>query len=551
MAGHGPRILNRFPSFMRADQPGKALTDVVAALGGQLDEAERLANGIQRAHRIAVAAEEIDILRLGALAGLEPADFFILRTFYENGFFNLTEKDVTAAFTGGQTEFDFLVKIATSDTLPKIQAAIQAALQALLTLPPDFVSVRQVIDALLGSSLYRLENAALVAAKSGAVSAPLDKVTATLAPPQDPLDLQQRAYTAYLARLREAAIHIAEILLDGCGTIQALLEGTAVLLNADATGPIEHTDAGQPRGGFVHRLPINYTVLQAGQPVIQGGFVYLVENPVVPKNTDNLDRFERQGFAVKRGGFFPGPVAVQITGKGNRTVVPRVVNETTSEGVGFRQAIQDGQILLFSTDGKVLLNGADVTASAYYFQGALVGLDATDSTDKVNAFPLVTPAGALDRNYPRPTITPVPSLPVITLPLGESEWRFSVEEGAFDASGFDEAIFAAFHSGLIAEVVPASSGKVELLWQEETPFAAVILIPAELKPIESLLGGADLRKLVRAGLERFRTAGITLQVDYFDSKWILGKSVVRSFDAKSGTGVDFEGTVPSSTPAPG
>ncbi len=539
--GHSQRILNRFPSFMRTDQAGKVLGDVAAALGGQLDEAERLANGIQTAHRIRVADEEIDILRLASLGGLEAADFFILRTFYENGFFALTEKDVTVSFTGGKTEIDFVVKITTLDTLAKIQDAIQGSLQALLTPPRTAISAREVTDALVGSPLYRLEGAALVAARNGD-SATLSNVSATLAAPQDAQDLQQRAYAAYLSRLRQDAVHVAEILLDGCGTIQALLEGASVLLSADASGPVEHVDAGQPRGGFVHRLPIRYTVLAGGQPVQQTDYIYLIENPIVARNTDNLDRAQRERFPVKRGGFFPGPVSIQITGKADRTVLPRVVNETTSEGVGFRRAIQDGQTLLFSADGKVYLNGADATASAYYFKGALFGLSKTDSTDPMDLHPVVAPVGSLDRNYPRAAITPAASLPVITLPLGESEWRFSVAEGALDASGFDEAVFAG--------PSPQPSATVELLWQEETPFAATILIPADWKPIESLLNGSDIRKLVRAGLERFRTAGITLDVDYFDSKWIVGKSVVRNLDAKSGTGVDFEGLVPSSTPTP-
>ena len=38
--------------------------------------------------------------------------------------------------------------------------------------------------------------------------------------------------------------------------------------------------------------------------------------------------------------------------------------------------------------------------------------------------------------------------------------------------------------------------------------------------------GTDLRKLVRAGLERFRTAGMEVQVDYFDAKWLAGKNIV-------------------------
>ena len=42
------------------------------------------------------------------------------------------------------------------------------------------------------------------------------------------------------------------------------------------------------------------------------------------------------------------------------------------------------------------------------------------------------PAHAMDRNLPRPAVTPQATLPVPMLKLGESTWRFSVEEGAFD-----------------------------------------------------------------------------------------------------------------------
>src|SRR5262249_6747074 len=161
------------------------------------------------------------------------------------------------------------------------------------------------------------------------------------------------------------------------------------------------------------------------------------------------------------------------------------------------------------------------------------------------------PPGSLDRNYPRPVITPAATLLVMTVPLGDSFWRFSVAEADFDASGFDESVFAPPPPSVLLPPPPAPSAKVELLWKEEKPFSVLILIPAEWKALEAQAWlGTDLRKLVRAGLERFRTAGIELQVDYFDSKWIVGKSVLRKFDAKSGAGIAFEGTVPSPPPAP-
>ncbi|HZU25685.1 MAG TPA: hypothetical protein VFA04_09190 [Bryobacteraceae bacterium] len=515
--GYSQRILDRFPSFMRAEQPGKALGSVTFALGGQLDEAERLANNIQKAHRIAVADEERDIVQLASLLGLQLADFFILRTFYENGFFSLTEKDVSVAFKGGATEFVFVLKIRTLGALADIRAEIQANVQLLLTPPTTVIAVKDVVNQTARSALFQLEGAQAVAI-TGGDNATLSTVSVALGAPQDAEDGQQRSYAAYLDQLRTSVERVANILFDGCGTIYALLEGTSVLLDAETTGPVEHTDANQARGGFVHRIPITYTLLDNNQPVEKQGFIYMVENPMVDKKTDNTDREQREPFQVKRGGFYPGPVSVQVTGVGDRTVLPRVVNETTHEGVGFRKALTGGQTLLFSAkDGKTYLDGADATASAYYFKGALFDLSQTDSKEPVDLFPVATPPGSLDRNYPRPTITPAAKLPVITLPLGVSNWRFSVEDGAFDASGFDEAVFAGPPS--------QPSARVELLWQEEKPFAVTILIPAELKPLEaSVLGGADLRKLVRAGLERFRTAGIEVDVDYFDPKWIASRS---------------------------
>ena len=524
MAGHAQRILDRFPSFMRTELPGKAINDVASAVGSQLDEAERLGNSIQRGHRIAVAAEERDILQLAALAGLERADFFILRKFYEKRYFAAAEKDVAVTFSGGKTGFDFLLKITAAGALNAIQSEIQSKLQALLATPPDVVSVRDVVDRLGRSALYRLRSAALVAVRSGD-HAKLTKLALAVGAPQNAQDGEQRAYDAYLDRLRAAVQRVIQILLDGCGTIHALLEGTSVLLNAETTGEVSHVDAGQPRGGFIHRLPITYSLPQNGQFVSQQGFIYMIENPLTDKSTDNVERRQREEFRITRKGFFSEPVSVQITGIGGRTVLPRVVNETTHEGVGFRKVIKDGQTLLFSGNGKVSLDGADVTASSYYFRGALADFSKTDSKAKADLVPVSTPAGALDRNYPRPVITPATTLPVMTLPLGDSDWRFSVVEADFDASGFDESVFAPPAPSGPPSAVQAPSAKVELLWKEEKPFSVLILVPVELKPLEAQEWlGTDLRKLVRAGLERFRTAGIEVQVDYFDSKWLAAKT---------------------------
>src|SRR4051812_29133381 len=133
---------------MLAPSEGKALASVATALGTDMDEGERLATGIQRAHRIEVADEARDVLGLGALLTLHPADFFILTTLYTGGLFG--------------------------------------------------------------------------------------------------------SYQEYVDALRDGVQRAVAVLMDGCGTIWALLEGTAILLDAQRNGEVEHLD------DFVHRLPVRH-----------------------------------------------------------------------------------------------------------------------------------------------------------------------------------------------------------------------------------------------------------------------------------------------------
>jgi hypothetical protein len=350
----------------------------------------------------------------------------------------------------------------------------------------------------------------------------------------------EKAYGKYLSELKESVQRIVRIMLQGCGTIWALLEGASVLINADTIGEIKHTDAAEARGGFIHRVPVEYNVIEDQKQVLKRAFIYLVENPLVDRATEDKERQQREHFNTKRMGFFNEAVAVQITGVADRTVWPMVINQDTHEGVGFGGSLTDGQRVVFAADGKAYLDGSEVTDRCYYIRGALFGHSSFNSEARRDLFCIVKPAGSLDRNYPRPTITPLAELPVPILRLGDSTWRFSVEEGAFDASGFDQAVFA---SGNSTETSPPM-GKVQLLWREHEPFSVAVLIPADLKSLEAaMLDGQDLRELVRAGLERFRAAGIKLTVDYFNDKWIMGASILKTLGNTSGVGVDFDGTV--------
>jgi len=464
LTGRSAKILSRFPAFIRTEQAGKVLTDVAAALGKDLDEAERLLFGIQRAHRVAVVEEERDLFQLVALLGLQRADFVVLRRLYERGFFH-----------------------------------------------------------------------------------------AQMQEPADDRAKETQAYALYLDAFKQAVLRIVAVMLEGCGTIWALLEGAAILLGAETivepgTERVEHPDAQLPHGGFLHRTRVKYRLIEDEQIVTKTGFIYLLENPIVDKTNEDKERRQRERFRVKRGGFFHGPAAVQVTGVADRTVLPLVINLSTHEGVGFRRALAEGERLLFALDGRAYLDGVEVTADCYFFRGALADGSPFDEIKTEDTFVTVQPAGALDRNYPRPVLSPVEQLPALTLRLGESDWRFSVQEGAFDASGFAEAVFALPDDTTALNALPPS-GKVQVRWREHEPFAVSLLLPADLQSLsEALFDGQDLRKLVRAGLERFRAAGIRIDVNYFDEHWVLDHSILRDFAAQTGEGIDFNGTIPTPSP---
>jgi hypothetical protein len=471
LTGRPSKILSRFPTFMLAPRPDKVIADIAGALGRDLDEAERIMTRIQRAHRIQVADEAVDVLRLAALLDLQAADFFILGRLHTSGFF----ADQVTEAAGGQPLAD--------------------------------------------------------------------------------QDREQQAFDLFVAELKDSVTRTIRVLFEGCGTLWALLEGTAILLDADRLNDqgqvdpgariIEHLDAGLPHGGFVHRIGVRHHVVDNDQPDELDGSIFLVENPIIDRSTDDADRRQRERFPVKRIGFFDDPVSAQVTGVAARTVRPMVINLATHEGVGFDGALADGQKLVFTMDGTVLLDGLDVTAQAFFFRGALVDGSPLDGTAPLDVAVVSEPAHAMDRNFPRPAVTPLATLPVPMLMLGESMWRFSVEDGAFDASAFDLAVYELpADPGQLAALPP--SGKVQLSWKENEPFAASVLIPAELKSLEdSGLVDGGLPTLVRAGLERFRTAGVRVDVQYFDKDWILGKSVLKDLEAPPGDGVDFNATIPT------
>src|SRR5205823_7387993 len=108
-------------------------------------------------------------------------------------------------------------------------------------------------------------------------------------PPLSDQDREQRAFDVFVSELRDSVTRCIDVLLEGCGTLWALLEGTAILIDADRVAPdgkidptarlIEHLDAGLPHGGFVHRLAVRHHLIAGGHPGEKDGAIFMVENP--------------------------------------------------------------------------------------------------------------------------------------------------------------------------------------------------------------------------------------------------------------------------------
>jgi hypothetical protein len=183
----------------------------------------------------------------------------------------------------------------------------------------------------------------------------------------------------------------------------------------------------------------------------------------------------------------------------------------------------------------------DVTQKCYAFEGALFDEKKVVSTPD-DIFVVVEPEHALHRKFPRPAITPSTEINMPKLPLGDSTWRFSVREGAFDGDAFNRCVFKYPENSAELNALPASA-KVELLWDEHEPYALTLLIPDDLKALDAYLDAVDLTAWIRAGLDRFRGAGIRVNVDFYSDDWIIDHSILRDTGALTGTGIFFDGTI--------
>ena len=495
MSGRGRQILSRFPNHFEAARPGKVLGAVVEALARDLDIlAARLA-AVRRAHRVGDADEVIDLLRIAALHGISPGELEVLfARFARAEAFAKTLKDAGDA------------------------AARDAAAEALIGLWS------------VGAQHPRLP----------LFAPPHDGGPADLQAARDLLLATARGATRYDAladAIRGRIAGICAIHARGNGTVQAVLAGAANALDLDI-GPVVHSD-----DRFWHAATV-VDRLRLGTLPPAEELIGLEENPLQRVETDPAQHHHGDFWDETRRGF--GSVALQVRVKGkpnDRTIGPMIVNCDEGRGVGWFGIVPDGKTLVFDDEGRVLLDGAAVTATAYAWEGACFAdrngargrdfvFDApTDETHRPARFITTTPAGALDREavYPHGEV----ALPPLTMPVGVTRYAFFIQSAHFN--GVDGASVrlvsprnrAAFFDGSLFEpdgVTPSAT--VSFSWLEHRPFSARLLIPARFRSLDDDPDGSEIRRRTSLAVERFRPLGIELTVEFIEDRWILGDSVL-------------------------
>jgi hypothetical protein len=241
-----------------------------------------------------------------------------------------------------------------------------------------------------------------------------------------------------------------------------------------------------------------------------------------------------------------------------------VVNLDRHRGVAFAGVVPDGAELRFESDGRVTLDGTEVTRSAYAFEGALFA-DATaphenDDTWDGSSFAVTEPvADRFDENAVWPHLGSLIETPMID--VGESRWAFFVRGAHYGSIETTPAIrvraaIAYFNAGVLDQSVfsddppPSAAAKVGLEWLEQEPFAFKVWIPGRFEDLD-VEGEVDIKERVRLALDRHRAAGVHAYVDYQSQSWVLGEGVIRDLDSLDPLGVIIAGTALNPVPTEG
>jgi len=507
MTGRSRQILERFPAHFEPARPGKVLGEVVDALAHDLDVlAARLA-AVRRSHRLGEADEIADLLLIGGLHGIRA----------------------------GELEIAFM-RFARARELATGDAEALIALWSIAAPSP------------------RLPLFAPPVAEGGTPD-PNAARTRLLSNVSDAL-----RYGRLADALRMRIGRICELHARGNGTVRTVVEGAANALDLDMGPMVSSADRYWHAAAVRDRLRLARPVPKLdkdGKPTsqevpaalaVEPEIIGIEENPQHRVTTDSLGRKDGEIWSITRRGFERALIQIRITGlEGGRTIGPMVVNCDEGRGVGYAGSVPQGKTLVFTEEGRALLDGADVTSSAYAWEGACFA--DTSQTSKYDfafdgpgrdpqhraaVFVTATPLEAMDRQavVPHGDV----NLPAEGIAVGVTRYAFFVQQAHFNslegtaeapvvrlvtprnrAAFFDGSLFAAAGGetlGVAAEVA--------FSWLERRAFSARLLIPARFRNLADDPEGTEVRRRVSIAIERFRPVGVEVTVEFIDDRWSLG-----------------------------
>ncbi len=515
MSGRSQQILSRFPAHLEAGRAGKLLGEVVERLAIDLDGLASALAAVRRAHRLGDADELADLLLIAARHGIGRAELEILFARFGQA---RRLADALAAAADAAARDDL------AERLTDLWGLDAARPRLTLFAPAGGADLAAAAPRLVAQAREALRHGRLVDAVRRRVE-------------------------------RACAIHAA-----GNGTVQALLEGAANALDLDLGEVVHSADRYWHAATVRDRLALARQVAApgpGGEPQEEtvaippaAELLGIEENPLWRAETDNAPRHHAELFTLLRRGFERALLQIRVTGEGARSIGPMLVNRDEGHGVGYAGTVEAGKTLVFTEEGRALLDGADVTSFAYAWQGAcFAGEDASAEADFVFAgegvdprrkparFALATPAGALDREASFPSAGA--SLPMPGIAVGQTRLAFFVREGHFasqegaQARGVTPRIFAAEFDGAV--FAPASgearpdAARVALSWLEHRAFAVRLLIPPRFRALrDDDPEGVQALQAVARAVERFRPLGVELRVEFIDERWVLGSGTLTS-----------------------
>lgn len=285
-------------------------------------------------------------------------------------------------------------------------------------------------------------------------------------------------------RFRQRLLALVRILLTGTATPGALLQVAAATLGLDVWDA-----SGQPQlsPGSIANATLA-PVTGRTQPLT------LVETPWQAIEPEAVACVNGQRLGFHQDDFAPVVPTLVVTGVGERTVEPLVVNLTSGQAIGYLGNVPDGQRLVIRPDGTARLDGRDVSERLYALQGGFYDRDAFDQArarlvrrQPRAAFGLRGLDGPDFLFAGQPTAVQTPRLPV-----GDSEWAVTATIGRFGRTAFGRAVWDApdpqvFQQGRFA-VTPwdgslftlAPSLHLALRWQERERAVCELRVPWEL-----------------------------------------------------------------------